>query len=280
MNLKLIKRMIRIEYMDRFFNIFCKMNTDINPRQDVFNMHMHSDYEIYCFLAGNVKYIVEGTVYPLHKGDFILIRRSESHHICFLSESTYTRIVLNFTPTNPYDELTEKLMLPFNDRPLGKFNHYPSAHCSNSHLMHYMEQLCSCEDKHIRSDYLTVMLNEFALNFKTLKQHDNTSEDNLVTDIIRYVNLHLTDLLSLQHLSEKFFISKSQLNRNFKHIMGSTIWEYITGKRLLLAKKKIEEGANPTKIYIECGFNDYTAFYRAYCTKFGFSPSKTDTIPQ
>lgn len=268
--------------MDIFTNINHISNTDSCPNQNTFSMHMHSNYEIFCFLGGDAKYIVEGTSYPLHKGDFVLMRPSESHHICILSPKEYTRIAINFSPINFADVLTSHLMQPFHDRPLGKFNHYPSAHFSANHLLHYINKICQTDAVQIKSAYLTAFLNELNPLYEKLKTSDITSEPNTLSYIIQYINENLTEDLSLSHISEKFFISKSQINRNFKKYIGSTLWDYIINKRLLLAKRQIDEfGRAPTKVYLDCGFKDYTVFYRAYRKKFGISPStqlpETDT---
>lgn len=274
-NKKVKKRKIkrRIQMNNFKINGIPEIKTDIKPKQRDFNMHIHDDYEIFCFLSGDAKYVVEGSVYPLHKGDFILINRFESHHLMLLSDKVYTRILVNFSPLKPESSLAKKLILPFEGRAFGKLNRYPHSVFSNSLPLHYLEKISESKNENIQSAYLTVMLNEIAENFEYLKTHKISAENNICADILHYINRHLTDSLSLNLLSERFFISKSQLNRNFKHIMGSTVWEYITEKRLLLAKELIEKGTNPTKAYIDCGFKDYSAFYRAYRSKFNISPS-------
>ena len=70
------------------------------------------------------------------------------------------------------------------------------------------------------------------------------------------------------------FISKAQLWRSFKETTGYSPWNYITLKRLIKAKQLIESGEAPTKIFSECGFSDYTTFYRAYKKHFGHSPNQ------
>ena len=40
------------------------------------------------------------------------------------------------------------------------------------------------------------------------------------------------------------------------------------------AKNFISNGMHPTKVYFECGFKDYSSFYRAYIKKYGTSPSE------
>lgn len=263
--------------MSIYFNVSGEKKNDKSPKQHDYRMHMHNDYEIFCFLEGNANYIVEGMVYHLRPGDFVLMCRGESHHICFLSDCKYTRMTVNFSPVSGNNNLLNKIMSPFDDRPLGKFNHYSSSYFSNPVLLSYMEKICLSNDADIRSAYLTILLDELSVKFGELKQQRDTSKNNLYANIIQYINSHITDDISLDLICEHFFISKTQLNRNFKSIIGSTVWEYITKKRLILARKQIEEGTSPTQVYHNCGFNDYTAFYRAYRKRYGFPPSKTET---
>ena len=78
--------------------------------------------------------------------------------------------------------------------------------------------------------------------------------------------------MTLESICEKFYISKSQLNRRFKRVIGSTVWEYVTTKRLILAKELLQNGETPMTVYSKCGFNDYTSFFRAYKSRFFVSP--------
>ena len=89
---------------------------------------------------------------------------------------------------------------------------------------------------------------------------------------------HLEDPLSLDELSNFFFLSKSQLCRLFKKATGTTLWHYITVKRLAKAQELISGGAHPTHIYTHCGFNDYSTFYRAYVKTYGIAPGGEITI--
>lgn len=99
--------------MNYFTEIIATNTTDRNPDPKHFQMHIHNDYEIFCFLSGDTNYIVEGSVYPLHKGDFILIRSAEAHRIQLLSSATYRRIVINFLPAKPLDPFAETLLTSF-----------------------------------------------------------------------------------------------------------------------------------------------------------------------
>lgn len=60
------------------------------------------------------------------------------------------------------------------------------------------------------------------------------------------------------------------LRTNLKLRLKNTFLE----KRLIMAQNMLIMGNKPTKVYEECGFNDYTAFYKNYIKFFGRSPSK------
>ena len=94
----------------------------------------------------------------------------------------------------------------------------------------------------------------------------------LGSSIVEYINGHLFEELSLEILAEKFYLSKNHLNRLFKEASGSTVWEYIRLKRLLAAHWRIAGGAAATAAAADCGFHDYSAFYRAYKKHFGVAP--------
>ena len=69
-------------------------------------------------------------------------------------------------------------------------------------------------------------------------------------------------------------VSEATLFKCFKKNLGISVYKYILEKRLLMAHKLIRSNKNPTKIYLECGYTDYPAFYKGYVKMFGHSPSK------
>lgn len=261
--------------MNNFSEIRVEKKIDKSPKQEDFTLHMDDFYEIYYFLSGNARYVIEGMVYPLRKGDLILLRPAESHRLILQSGTAYQRTVIHFTLSDLHNTMAEKMMCPFINRPLGKFNFYPSSIISSYNLIYYIDKIINSNDNDIRSAYLTVLLCELADIFEHNQNLDIEIESTSITNIIYYINTHLSQKISLQQICDSFFISKSQLNRNFKHTLGITVWEYITEKRLLLAKKYIDNGEKATKIYSNCGFSDYSVFYRAYRSKFGISPSQS-----
>ena len=50
---------------------------------------------------------------------------------------------------------------------------------------------------------------------------------------------------------------------------GTTVWDYILTKRLIAAKDMLMNGYRPNIVSEKCGWEDYSAFYRAYKLHFG-----------
>ena len=84
----------------------------------------------------------------------------------------------------------------------------------------------------------------------------------------------------LPELAEMFFMDKNTLTRQFKRVTGMTPAECIRRKRLDAAHTMISHGAGITESCHECGFSDYSAFYRAFRQTFGISPSACTSLPE
>lgn len=235
-------------------------------------MHTHENYEIYCFLSGNAQYFVEGNIYTLKPGDILIMKQAEAHSLLIQSPVPYERIVVNFNGDALIGEVGKEICTFLDGRPLGKFNRYPAAKFQENHWLYYLDQLCQIINIEEQQLYLTVLMKELWKNAPMLRQED-VIEDS-TKDMITYINRHLTEPLDLDGICQRFYLSKSQLNRKFKRMTGSTVWEYISTKRLLLAKQLLQNGHHPTYVAEKCGFGDYCTFFRAYKRKFEVSPKE------
>ena len=96
----------------------------------------------------------------------------------------------------------------------------------------------------------------------------------IISEVLRYINENFNNEISLDSLSDHFFISKYHLSREFKRSVGTSVYRYIIQKRLIMAKQKMLAGMSPTDVYCNCGFGDYANFYRAFRSEYGISPKE------
>lgn len=262
------------------YQIESHLNTTENPIIEEPVMHSHDGYEIYLFLEGKADYLVEGTRYRLRKGDVMLMRKGELHINSIRGNQTYRRITVNFEISPLLAELNLLSLLDmFNQRPLGEYNHYCAKDFPENHWSDYLHALCNASQAGEKLCFLLPLLHELNQCFSQLPHLPADGEQNLVVDICKYINEDLAQDLSLERLSEKFYISKTHLNRLFRANVGTTVGQYIKIKRLFLAKEEIQKGAHPVEIYSKCGFHDYTTFYRAFKKQFSLSPKDMSDAP-
>jgi len=256
---------------------------DVNPMNLEANLaapRAHNRNEILYFISGRASYLVEGSVYKLVPGSIMIMRSGEMHKIVIEDNQPYERMALHFDADimNLIDK-NGVLSEPFNNRPLGVGNFYSSNDIRIGHIYECLKSIDSSpEDNEMRRIAITsnlfAILYEIKLAFdeRGNKKFSNRPVQSLVGEIIAYINANLSSQLSLEMLSEKFFISKNHLNRIFKIATGVTVWEYIKLKRLIMARNSILAGSSAIAACQSSGFNDYSAFYRAYKERFGVSP--------
>ena len=129
-----------------------------------------------------------------------------------------------------------------------------------------------------KNDIITIysglfsLLNEIRFAFSNQQSSIVLGSENTAVRIINYINANISGDITPESIAKEFYISRSQLYYIFKKSIGSSVWDYITTKRLFLAKQMMLTGEKPTDVYQKCGFKEYTAFFRAYKNKFGSSP--------
>ena len=244
------------------------------PQPNAFHMHNHAHMELYCFLRGRGVYHIEGSEYILEPGDVLIMHPSESHYIDLDCTQPYERIVLNFSEEFLLSlDPQGWLLLPFRDRAPGKFNLYKSGEFPGGSEGYFRIMVSPQGSPRINILCgLLPLLDQICKLWQTRSEEEDAKGETMEYRIIRYVNRNLTKSLTLDEICEKYYISKSQLCRLFKKATGTTLWHYVTVKRLALAKQLLDAGEQPTHIYTRCGFGDYSTFYRAYVKAFGTAP--------
>lgn len=119
-------------------------------------------------------------------------------------------------------------------------------------------------------------------------EHEGFDEDDMHLDIklserlklsalLKHINLHINENLSLDELAQRFNLSKFYLTRRFKELTGLSLHQFIVKKRLTRARYLISVGTDPYCAAVDAGFNNYSHFSRTFKAYFGQNPS---TIPQ
>ena len=98
-------------------------------------------------------------------------------------------------------------------------------------------------------------------------------EQDLVEVVEKYIHTHLSEALSLELLAEEVHISPTHLGRLFKKKNNMTVVDYITEKRMELAKELLRDpGLTVSSVAAKVGYNNYSYFTRTFGKCTGQSP--------
>lgn len=257
-------------------NLMMQYSREEQPNPELFRMHTHEIAELFFFISGNGVFMIEGTEYPLNKGDILLMRPAESHYIKIDKSQAYERLVINFDLSifNGIDS-TGNLIRPFTDRLAGMCNCYHANELDDRICKLFFETVTRQTEKKrlaILSGLIPLLFEIETIFENRLNKNTPKQDETFAFQILKYVNMNIHSEINIDELCRNFYISRAQLCRIFKKATGTTVWKYISVKRLIYARTQIQSGQKPTCVYNKCGFNDYSSFYRSYVKKFGHSP--------
>ena len=241
-----------------------------------YRLHCHNEYEIYMFLEGDSKYVVEEKNYNLAPNDVIIIRKHQMHRIFHNSNKTYRRFTLTISPEFFLKNACTEYEAAFLEENFNTGNKISADVVRSSGLYDalmrfkkYSLNYTILNSPIVHSSVIEII---YLINKISSFENPNKTESPL-KNIINYINNHFTDEITLDWLCEQFFISKYHLCRLFKKNTGLTVQMYIKQKRLILVDELRKEGKSLTEAASRAGFNDYSSFYRTYIKKHGSNPS-------
>lgn len=232
---------------------------------------IHPYHEILYFTDGGGKFYSENFDTDLCKNMLFIIPKNTYHRFLISDQDTYTRLVLNFPESDTVSGV--KLLSESRASVI-----YPPS----KDIEFILKKMRSALDGEEASKHkLNLLYGAFLMLISELSSEDSnlpstslTEKHELITKCINHIEKNLSKKISIESTAKELNVSSSTLSQVFKNQLGISFYKYITEKRLIYAHSLIANGEAPTKIFLECGYNDYATFYKAYLKMFGSSPSR------
>ena len=253
------------------------------PKPNTVEPHHHDFYEIYFLLNGEVEYWVDGRIIRMTPGDLLLINPQELHRPILNENSrVYERIVLwihkeyleglstehsnlcrcfdTAMPGHTHLIRTSAIERPALTARIGELvrefysRDFGSRLCADGLFLQFM-----------------VHLNRMA-SHTDMQQEEMETRSPLVQKVLHYISEHVQEEMSLEDLAARFYVSKYHLSHAFSREVGVSVYRYVMLRRLMMARQMLLAGEAAGQVCRNCGFADYTSFYRAFKSEYGVSP--------
>ena len=256
-----------------------------SEQMEVSQYHCHDYFELYIHLHGGEYMGVDNKQYMLKPNQVFILPPFCMHGLsCTREMKNYERAFLNLSP-----EVMRNLGCGQLD-----LNQFLQARASGGHHTYQLsdtdaerfvqcirrvESLQSMENDAIDRfqiySYMMSLVNLICQVIRrTVPVKDDTISNNVIQDVLTYINNHYTQPLRIGDLSRRFGISDSYLSHEFARFTNRSVYDYILYRRVTLARQRMLGTDSLNAIAYECGFNDYSNFLRSFTRIAGISPSK------
>lgn len=119
------------------------------------------------------------------------------------------------------------------------------------------------------------LLQEIVDRFCEMSRGDLERFSSLVQHIVTAVEMDLTQPLTLQYFSDQLSVNSSYLSNLFRQETGTTLTEYVTGKRIMHAANLLRHTREPVKtVAKQVGITDVQYFSRLFKKRMGITPTQ------
>ena len=230
--------------------------------------HRHDAYEMYLLLSGERYLFAEGRFYSLRPGDIFLAAPGVLHRTLDSGRGEYSRLTV----------MIPRHLMPSDCIPSAGIHVARPSDARAAALFAECEELRRLSGTQRAGQGARVLASAMKmLSMLAAEPHgkgflDVSPQIERVNEILRYIDGHFTEPLSLTQLSSKFFISEYYLCRLFKEHTGSTVLDYITYLRTKRAAELLALGKPVGEVRRASGFGSDSAFGKAFRREYGLSP--------
>jgi YesN/AraC family two-component response regulator len=254
------------------------LDKSIHSFQQISEPHFHDGYEILLCLSDGGKFHIQENAYPLCRGMMFVLPPKVAHR-CIVDIASYERYILHFSAETLWMLSSSKTDI----RTLfDSCNYYTVLSETQFENLSAILEKCREETADFGSDlekYIlfmhSILLIGRILHSDTPKSAPSPSKEfSKILPLMEYIHEHYDEDLTLDMLSQKFFISKYYLCHQFKDLTGFSVGNYLSNYRIRQACSLLRAGISVQAAGERVGFKNNTHFIRCFGQIIGVSPGK------
>lgn len=243
-------------------------------------LHHHDFNEILYIKKGTFKFKVDDKTYNLEPGDLVIVTPSTLHVLEQTPNMDCEKIVINVTDgyIEQFNTQNTNMKLVFEKVNESKNYCLRFREQNKYKIEKYLSQLIDVQFSkkfgddlffYIKFVQLIMLINA---HYEQVPEIKIETENSVTSKTIEFINNNISKSFNINDIADYLNVSPSTISHTFKEQTGIPLYKFITKKRMILAKTLIKQKLSFNEIYILCGFNDYTSFFRAFKKEFNTTP--------
>ena len=225
-----------------------------------FPIHLHHFFELIAVISGKMDVSVDGTVYPLTKGEAVLVF---PHQVHSLASKTSRHILCIFSP---------ELIKAYTNRYAAKIPEN-NAFTLNPYLIEQLKNIREEASSFEKKGFLYSIC--ATLDASTTYRERMNLQENLLYKCFDFVEKNYKNDCSLHALTQDINFSYSYMSRYFKKMTGVSFNEYVNQYRISKACHLLtESGCSVLECAYEVGYTALRSFNRNFKEYTGKTPNQ------
>ena len=260
------------------------------PWNYAFRGEKHDFWELVYVNKGQLLITAEDRRFILKAGEVMFHQPNEFHALSAYDKSMPDYIVVSFSATGDCIDclreglfaLTEEQQLylhkvmEYSEKAIGDAR-TPQQHIGNETQQDDIPVLRQLLKNWLETLLLSLVEKKEAVDLysRNITQLKNAENEDLLQQIITYVQAHIEEQITLSEISMALNFSITYLERVFREKMDCSILRYINSQKMLRAKQLLQSGKYSVKeVSIGVGFGTPQYFSRRFKKEYGITPTE------
>ena len=263
-----------------------KENLDTHKQDEL--AHWHNSFELIEVVEGKFYCNVDGSEFPINKGNICIINRGRLHHIYTedYNASMCRKKTIIFNPDYFIKDqnIYEKYILPLLEKDAFAHIQFNIKKGIGLDINTLMKEIEALEDE----KPIGYELEEYSLIYKVIrylylayqssKQSIHTTYDanvQIQRNMTSFIHEHFNSKIGLEDIAEAGKVSKSTCIRLFHKYTGKSPIDFLNNYRLQMsAEKLVTTSEQITEIAYACGFGQPSYFNRLFLKEYNMTPNQ------
>ncbi len=244
--------------------------------------HFHKGVEILRINEGEATVVIAGKSYRATAGDVLMVNPYEAHAIYLAHpENSFSRSCLVFDPDDIFPIKSSGNI--FSRLKSMHFENYVSSHDGAREICSVIDKIVTqarCGDSASAVGVLASLMELYAVLIRSGECRNagmrTPYREEFVTRVSDYVEKNLFGNITTSSAASYSKYSDEHFCRMFKTCFGTTFHDYVTERRIAVARMHLDNGDIPSiaTLAAECGFKSHNHFTNMFRRHVGASPSE------